>query len=388
MSTVRWIGLVGSFAAAGLAGLMMAAAARTSEPPPQRPGTAVSFVEALIAPEVQLATSLSMTPSQQGEEGLSVTESGAGGLWSRPIDLAARECVAVVAGVTGHQRVESLALRSSLDPADQTWQAGVVSDAPGMALVAHVQWCTWEPRRLLAVLRTRAIDNNLPPRQWEGQARWRVLRGSWATVGGTAGLRRGTFSDDAVAALGVEPARERAVALGALPNATTLPIEVGAARLVPANERAWATLNAAVRGDTGEAVNPRVDAQPVSGAPFATGLPLNFAAMVARESGGALVPVHDAVVPTDSNRFRRVLASVDPERLGPGCWKLQFVRLRYGAEASLGRFEPGTRRVTSVTARENLAADERCAASGPVLYVTSDSDHAPWELRVSRAPVP
>lgn len=335
-------------------------------------------VRAAMAREGEVATRLGMRLAAQGEA--RVEEHGSRGAWSMPLPFAANECVAVVVGVEGRHRVAQLAIQGGAR-VDEVSAEAMAQGSTGGGLVAHVQWCERGavPRNVVA-LSDRVASMS---QRNDATLRWAVYRGSWDAVGGPTRLTRGRFRSEALAALGDDLAAREAAPLlpqDAQPLAAPIYLAMGAARLLPSDGRTYAALVRASQRNDNPRVNPRIDATVAPGAPWPTGLPLDFGG--ARMAAGAdpALAVHDAVVDLGRNDFRRVLAVVDRARLGVPCARIALVRNRFAHGARVTAMdETGARR--AIEARENVAIDAACPA-GVTLYLAPASDHDLWTLHV------
>ncbi len=134
-------------------------------------------------------------------------------------------------------------------------------------------------------------------------------------------------------------------------------------------------------------MNPRVDPTLVSGAPWPTGLPINFAAVRSNVGADLSPAVHDPVTDLGFNDFRRVLAVVHRGRLGAPCAGVALVRNRFGYRPQVQAMQAdGT--VRDLPERENVALDEQCPVQGPTVYLAPFRDHDRWTLHVLRGSTP
>ena len=340
-------------------------------------------VREAMAREGALATQLGMTLQAQGDGAL--TERGSQGWWSMPLTIGPEECVAVVVGVDGAQRLGQLAIQATNRAPDEVATEAMARASNGGGLVAHAQWCERAavPRRVVA-LSERVIGQS--QRAVRSTLRWAVYRGPWATVGGPVRLNRGRLRSESLAALGDDlPAREARALFpaDAAPLGAPMPLTMGLARLVPSDERTYGARIRASRGDANPPVNPRIDPTPVGGVPWVTGLPLDFGGLRAAQGADPSLAVHDPVVDLGLNDFRRVLAVVDRARLGVPCARVALVRQRYAHAARVEALDAdGTRH--PLPNQENLSVDARCPAAGPTVYLAPASDHDAWTLHALR----
>lgn len=380
---VRVIGGIFSVTMGALVGLLVAVGTADRRWEERGGIIAASAVTSAMTSEGAEATRLGMTLQTQGTA--TPTERGSQGWWSMPVSIGNDECVAVVVGIDGAQRVSQLAIQATNRAPDEIADEAMARSSNGGGLVAHAQWCERHavPRMVVAL---SGRVNSSSQRASASTLRWAVYRGPWAAVGGPVRLTRGRLRSESLAALGDDLAAREAQPLfpaDAVPLGAPVPLTMGLARLLPSDAQTYGALVRASRGEANPEVNPRIDPSPVAGAPWNTGLPLDFGGI--RESVGAdpSIAVHDPVVDLGLNDFRRVLAVVDRARLGAPCARIALVRQRYAHAARVTALDAdGTRR--ALTPRENLALDDRCPVAGATVYLAPASDHDRWTLHALR----
>lgn len=376
---VRAIGGIFSAVLGALVGVFVALGAAERRYEERGGEIAAAAVREAMAREGALATRLGMTLRAQGEGTL--TERGSLGWWSMPLEIAAEECVAVVVGIDGAQRVSQVAIQATNRAPDEIAEEAMARAHNGGGLVAHAQWCERRavPRRVVAL-----AERVVPQSQRAARAtlRWAVYRAPWATVGGPVRLTRGQLRSESLAVLGDDLAAREAQPLfpaDAVPLSARVPLTMGFARLLPSDAGTYGALIRAMRSDANPSVNPRIDPAPVAGAPWNTGLPVDFGGIRASLGGDATVAVHDPVIDLGLNEFRRVLAVVDRAHLGVPCARVALVRGRFAHAARVEALDPdGTRH--PLPPRENVALDDRCPSQGPTVYLVPADDHDPWTL--------
>lgn len=369
---------------AGFAGLFGAFVFRDRLP---IPAIERSAARRAIDSERAVVQRMGMTVAGEGEGRLTGRE----GTWTLPLQVGARECVAVIVATYGHHVPERAWIdggsvdvaSASIFSLDANADVRAVGDASGLTL--HVQHCGWAPEQLRVAVRTRAHDTfSVTPT--DGSLAYAVYRVPWDRIDGVAGLTRGRVTEAGMRRLGSEPARAqtlRAVPAGETLFGPTVTILAGAARLIPANEANQRLLRGAISAQAGETVNPNIDLSAVEGDTWQiTAAPLDPAlsadAMFAR-----MMPTHDAVIELRDNVFVRVLAVVDRAALGRRCVTLLFSRDRYGYAAEVSRFVPSGRALASLARRGNVALDRVCPATGTEIYVVPDSDQESYRLQAS-----
>ncbi|MEZ4393889.1 MAG: hypothetical protein R3A48_22680 [Polyangiales bacterium] len=343
-------------------------------------------VRRAMTAEGEVARRAGMSLSAEGEGALALR--GSRGAWSMPLRVGAGECVAVVVGISGRQRVQHVGLQLMSRAPDVVADDAMSLGSSGGGLVAHTQWCEREAveRRAVAV-GEGVVSGSL--RSAEHALRWAVYRGPWRAVGGPAGLTRGRLRPESLEALGADLALQQAEGL-VNPSrllGPMIPISMGYARLLPSDAVTYRALVQASTMNENAQVNPRVDTSLVTWARWNTGLPVNFAT-VRRESGADLSAAnHDPVVDLGLNDFRRVLAVIDRGRLGVACAEVALVRHRLGYRAVVEALDAdGSRH--PLDADQNVAFDARCPASGPTVYLAPVSDHDPWTVGLLRTSAP
>lgn len=381
---VRSLGVMISATLGAITAMLVAAAAaprRWEESGGVIPATAV---EHALRAEGEVARSIGLTPSAQGTAAL--TLSGTAGAWSMPLRVQAGECVALLAGIDGRVRVQQVAIQGEARAREVISHDAMSVGGNGGGVLAHTQWCEREAVTRVAVVTGEAVSSGSRLAA-QHTLRWAVYRGAWARVGGPAGLTRGRLRAESLEALGDDLAAN--LAEGALPRtrrrAPEIPISLGAARLLPADAETYAALiRASVLNDNPQ-VNPRVDPTVVPGAPWTTGLPINFATVRASVAADLSPAVHDPVTDLGLNDFHRVLAVVHRGRLGAPCAGVALVRGRFGYRPRVRAIQ-GDGAVRDLPERENVAFDEQCPVQGPTVYVAPLSDHDRWTVHVLRAP--
>lgn len=343
-------------------------------------------VDAALRSEGEVARSIGMSLAAQGRGNL--TLGGGSGAWSMPLRIEAGECVALLAGIDGRARVQQVAIQSESRTRDIIAHDALAVGGNGGGVVAHAQWCEREAITRVAVVTGEAVSSGSRLAA-EHALRWAVYRGTWARVGGPAGLTRGRLRAESLEGLGDDLAAQ--LAESALPPARRrgpeVPITFGAARLLPADAETYAALLAASVAHENPQVNPRVDPTVIPAAPWTTGLPINFAAVRA-SSGVDLSPaLHDPVADLGLNDFRRVLAVVHRGRLGEPCTGVALARNRFGYRPQVqARQTDGT--VRDLPERGNVAFDAQCPVQGPTVYLAPFRDHDRWTLHVVRGAPP
>lgn len=338
------------------------------------------------------ATEIGMTLAEEGEAQLQVTADT--GLWTQPIQLHARECVAVIAAVYGGRSPRALALQSV--PPDNgriAWSPVAplaVTRSEGQ-VAAQVQWCEWEAHARTIVLETRSLLESSDYYTLPGKVHFAIYRGAWDRVGGFSRLRRGTFSSDALGAFPAEAAQSEIAGLVpavARPLGGPIALTLDGARLIPTSAETYRALYERVRGDLETGVNPRVDPSQPPGVPWMTGLPLNL-----RELQGSLLDGHplpsvqDAVIEAGPNTFRRTLAVIDRGRLGARCVTLVFTRALFGHAPNVRRYTPDrSERPVELESVGASARDTVCPAQGIALYTVPDTQQNPYTLRMYAQP--
>lgn len=340
-----------------------------------------------LAREGEVARQAGMALSAEGEGTLSLR--GSRGAWSLPVRIAASECVAVVVGSSGRQRVQSVAVQALARAPDVIAEDAMSVGSNGGGLVAHTQWCerASAERRLVAVSES-VIDHgaSLPSTH---RLRWAVYRGPWSRVGGLTGLSRGRFRPESIEAFGDDLAL--AEAQPRIPRgedlAPPIAIQMGFARLIPSDVGTYGALVRASMMNENPRVNPRVDTALVPGVRWNSGLPVNFGAVRAEAGVDLTAANHDPVVDLGLNDFRRVLAVIDRSRLGGGCVSAAFVRHRLGYLARAEAIDADGTRV-SLSEQGNVTVDARCSTRGPTVYLAPFSDHDRWTVRLLRTSAP
>jgi hypothetical protein len=166
-----------------------------------------------------------------------------------------------------------------------------------------------------------------------------------------------------------------------------IPITHGAARLLPADAETYAALIRVSVANGNPQVNPRVDPTVIPGAPWTTGLPVNFASVRASVGVDLSPAIHDPVTDLGLNDHRRVLAVVHRGRLGDACTGVALVRSRFGYRPQVQAIQgDGTAR--DLPERENVAFDEQCPVQGPTVYLAPLRDHDRWTLHLLRRSTP
>ncbi|MFO0626975.1 MAG: hypothetical protein U0325_15295 [Polyangiales bacterium] len=327
-----------------------------------------------------------MTLATRGTATLSMR--GSVGAWSMPLPMQAGECVALVAGSDGRVRVHAAAIQGEARARDVISYDAMSVGGNGGGAVAHVQWCEREAVTRVAVVAGEAVNGGSRLAA-EHTLHWAIYRGAWARVGGPAGLTRGRLRPESLASLGDDLAAQTADAVVPVARrwGAAIPVTLGAARLLPADAETYEALIHASVAHENPRVNPRVDPITVPGAPWATGLPLNFAAVRENTAADLSPPVHDPVVDLGFNDVRRVLAVVHRGRLGLPCAGIALVRGRFGYRPRVQAMAPdGSLR--DLPERENVALDEQCPVDGPTVYLAPFNDHERWTLHVLRAAAP
>lgn len=343
-------------------------------------------VRRAMAAEGEVARRAGMSLSAEGDGTLALR--GSRGAWSMPVRIAAGECVAVVVGISGRQRVQHVGLQLMSRAPDVVADDAMSMGSNGGGLVAHTQWCEREAveRRAVAV-GEGVVRGSL--RSAEHALRWAIYRGAWRAVGGPSGLTRGRLRPESLEALGADLALQQSEALVTRSRllGPMIPISMGYARLLPSDAVTYRALVRASMMHENTQVNPRVDTSLVPWARWNSGLPVNFAA-VRQETGADLSAAnHDPVVDLGLNDFRRVLAVIDRGRLGVGCAEVALVRHRLGYSAEVEALDPdGARR--PLDARQNVAFDTRCPAEGPTVYLAPVSDQDRWTVGLMRTSAP
>lgn len=345
-----------------------------------------SVVQSALRAEGEVARAIGLAPAEHGTAALSLR--GTSGAWSMPLRFRAGECMALLAGSEGRVRVQQVAIQGEARARDVIAHDAMAVGGNGGGVLAHAQWCEREAVTRVAVVTGEAVNGGSRLAA-DHTLHWAVHRGPWSTVGGPAGLTRGRLRAESLESLGDDLAVR--LAEGVVPPArrreTEIPITLGAARLLPADAETYgALIHASVANDNPQ-VNPRVDPTVVPGAPWPTGLPINFASV--RGSVGAdLSPaVHDPVTDLGFNDFRRVLAVVHRGRLGAPCAGVALVRNRFGYRPQVQAMQAdGT--VRELPERENVALDEQCPVQGPTVYLAPFRDHDRWTLHVLRSATP
>lgn len=339
-----------------------------------------AVVRAAMAREGVVATRLGMRLAAQGEA--SIEERGSFGRWSLPLPIGAGECVAVVVGVDGRQGITQLAIQGGVRR-DEVSPEAMVAGSTNRGVVGHAQWCERAAieRHVVAASARLVSGSRLPA---AATLRWAVYRGSWETVGGPTRLTRGRFRSEALAALGDDLAAQEALPLlppGARALGPPALLTMGSVRLLPANARTYEALVRISQRHENPQVNPRIDPTTVPGAPWPTGLPLDFASVRLAAGADPTLPVHDPVVDLSRNEFRRVLAVVDRAGLGSPCATIALVRQRFAHEAEVTALEelPEDEAPRGLRIRENVALDARCPA-GVTVYLAPADDHDAWTL--------
>jgi hypothetical protein len=381
---VRWLGGVLSGLLGVLTALVVAAGAAPRRYVERGGLIEGAAVRAAMAAEGAEATRRGMALAAQGDATLTIH--GSTGVWSMPLAFGANECVAVVVGVEGRQRVTRAAIQVSARTEDQISDDAMAQAGNGGGLVAQVQWCERSAATRRLVVTSDAVASG-SERSAQNTLRWAVHRGPWRTVGGPVRLTRGSLRAEALEGLGDDLAATEARAL--FPNGVeavgeAMPATLGFARLIPSDGVTYtALLRASTRGGDRRA-NPRVDPSTTPGVRWATGLPLDFGDLRARSGTDLSVPVHDPVVDLGLNDFRRVLAVVDRARLGAPCAGVVLSRQRYAFAARAEALDAdGT--VRQLGHRENVAVDDRCPVSGPTIYLAPSDDHDVWQVQIVRA---
>jgi hypothetical protein len=280
------------------------------------------------------------------------------------LTVAPRECVAVVVATQGFLRP----VRLRLVRADGTLLAH--QDARGV--VGQVQWCDVAGGALRVDVALESFDPDERAAYREGTLLARVLRGPWARVGGPAQLHRGELAAEAVATmLRVGVARGAQLAPDLQPPGTRplldppLDVPSRAARVVPFDAAVYRTLALAVGHYESREARPRVD---FAGQPAADATSLAFA-------------TEPPVVDVGFNSFQRVLAVVDPAKLGRDCVTVVFVRDVLDAPPRIYRVPPDNLAAAAMlTAQENAASDQRCGTAA--LYTVPDNDDSVYRLQV------
>ncbi len=384
MSLGRVLGLLVSACVAGFAGLFGAFVFRDRLP---IPAIERSAARRAIDSERAVVQRMGMTVAGEGDGRLT----GRRGTWTLPLEVGARECVAVIVATYDHHLPERIWIDGgsvdvgsvSIFSLDANADVRAVGDASGLTL--HVQHCGWSPERLRVAVRTRAHDTfSVTPTG--GSLAYAVYRVPWDRIDGVAGLTRGRVTEAGMRRLGSEPARAqtlRAVPAGETLFGPTVTIRAGAARLIPMNEANQRLLRGAISAQAGETVNPSIDLSAVEGDTWQITAPpldptLSADAMLAR-----MTPTHDAVIELRDNVFVRVLAVVDRAALGRRCVTLLFTRDRYGYAAEVSRFVLAGRSRSSLVRRGNVALDTVCPATGTEIYVVPDSDQENYRLQAS-----
>ena len=380
-----------------------------------RPVAIPSFLaEEAFERERAEATALGMVLAEELEEAPAVHSGYA--WWSHGLEVAPRECVAVIATTSGHLVPSRLGL---LPPRDGGSPIALVSQNPD-GLVAHVQWCELEGRTLSIELQLRQPSEYEYGDGGAGTLRVAVYRGAWNRVGGPMRLTRGTIRANAFngapPSLAVEAARRLAPR-----NGTPLGpfYDIGfasGARLIPFGLDTYALLYVAGANDAGVRVNPAVDrsehdggagfpassrqgfhiayyAMNVTAPPDASVAELNallaagrtptFETLRAGVDAGAAPPSHLPVAGSNYD-FVRVLAVVDPAQLGADCIALTFTRLVFGERAAVSQLmvDP-LRAALPLPSVENVATDTVCptTASSPRMYTVPRSDQAIYRFQ-------
>ncbi len=367
MSKARTAGLVvaGCFSAiAGLVGAYAFADEAAVQTVPV--ATPVEVTRAAVARELAAATAAGFAGAQ--DVSASARAVGAGGPLQLTVNLGERECVAVVAGVSGFQRLTALTLAAP-GPAGTVAEAAV--DHPEGA-AGQVQYCATQAMSVVVSLQTTRRSHERPPRYVDSAATVMLLRAPWSTTRGFAGLTRGRYDGTAVAFAG----------RGAEWDELTERQPAGATLAWP------------------EAMVDRAHAVV---APSASGVVTWFARLSARETGTpmahpriawnpttpsleALLPTsiaaHDPVVDVGFNEYRRVLLAFDPVAAGPGCVTVLLTRARYRTRPQVWRWT-GQGAPAALAESGNVASDVVCGG-GSRVYVVGDDNADAYRVQAWR----
>lgn len=294
-----------------------------------------------------------------------------------PIGQLERECAALIVLAEGGAYLTNVTLRADEQTAVQLGERGQYR------VIGHVQWCTWQPMQLSAVI------SAVGARPWgPTRTRWVILRAPWSRIGGPQVLTRGVFDDAALSAvLASLPdealgAVDAGVPEGATRFAAPAVVPFGSALLVPSSAVTYAALVHASSADQALAVNPR--ARALEGSTFDLGAAATAQAI--SRHAVAPPPEHAAVYDLGGNRFFRILAVVDAVTLGAGCVDVVFTRHAPIALADVTRFDPATWHAEPVTSVEpRIARDHVCPIpTTPRIYLAPDTDQADYTVELYR----
>lgn len=126
--------------------------------------------------EISVAESLGFTVAHEG----SFTSTSS--LWVHPVEVAAGECVAVIASTPGPSYAGALSLRESGHEHGMPWDDVARAHRETVSPVMHVQACATAPAAWVAQMWSASSPHS---------TRFTVLRASASAVGGNAGLNRG-----------------------------------------------------------------------------------------------------------------------------------------------------------------------------------------------------
>lgn len=156
----------------------------------------VELANAALEREVQVARALGFGEASPPEtRPLIGSDYGSSNVRLDALELAAGECVAVVAATHGWGRLSWFRLSRSCptswvyrDPNDLSVQQNV------RGVVAHVQFCAWEPTHVELCASGFRMRDEPEHSQQPSTITYRVLRASEEAIGGAARLDRGTVT--------------------------------------------------------------------------------------------------------------------------------------------------------------------------------------------------
>ncbi len=367
VSVARTAGLVVAGCCSAVAGVIGAYAFADEAAVQSVPtATPVEVTRAAIARELASATATGFPPA--ADVSASARAVGAGGPLQLTVNLAARECVAVIAGVSGFQRLTALTLAAP-GPAGTITEAAV--DHPEGA-AGQVQYCATQAMTVVVSAQTTRRSHERPPRYTESSATVLLTRAPWSTTGGFSGLRRGRFDSTAVAFAGRGAewdeltAQQPAGATLAWPEAMIDRAHAAVAPSATAVVTWFATLSA--RGTGSPMGHPRIAWDPTAPSLEAV-LPTSLAA-------------HDPVVDIGFNDYRRVLLALDPAATGPGCTTVLLTRARYRTRPQVWRWT-GQGAPAALTESGNVARDVVCGG-GQRLYLVGDDNGDAYRVQAWR----
>ncbi|MEI8258486.1 MAG: hypothetical protein WCJ30_22660, partial [Deltaproteobacteria bacterium] len=282
-----------------------------------------------------------------------------------PVVVGPMECVSVLVTAFGFVRPAALRLMSTAAGPELE-----LSSQTPTGLVGHLQWCDVAGGTFQLQVRLQSHDANDREPYITGTARYEVLRAPWSSIGGPAGLNRGSPSS-VMLRLQAGVGESRAFSMAAYvvpPNATPsgppLRIPENAARIVPTDMRLFLLLQTTAARYTHAMVYPRIDAADVQALGLST------------------LAMYEPVIDVGFNEFRRVLAVVDFTSVSAQCVTLLFRRGVAVFPPAIQR-APGAVPVAGTLAtRENAAWDRWCPGQGSVLYLVPDTDAAAYQLQL------